>query len=346
MIRWSLLLTCLCLIGIEAPAQSDAPPSPLVTPWANKLFLPDIETHPDQPAPSEITHDFGAMPRGTLAIHKFMITNIYAVPMQITEIRRTSEIVQAYPPQRILQPNDKAEFIVTLDTSRFNAEDLETVQVTFGPTNISTATIRLKAISRNDVTLSPGSMNFGNIMPNTTPSKSVTLEYTGKQKDWKILGFVAPKAPFDVTLTEAGKGKTKITATLKKTTSEPGSLNDVVHLRTNDPTMPVITIHINGNLQALFDVPPKVTFPMMKLGETNTFRIVVRGNGTGPFKVEPLADSGDGLAMTLNASAPVQTIIVTFTPTKTGKLVRQVQLPTDLKSGATINLTIEAETMP
>jgi hypothetical protein len=352
MLRWFSWLCVASLFSAPLQAQTagDAPPGtqpPM--PWANKLFLPDIDTNPAQPAPYEIAHDFGTMPKGTLAVHKFTITNIYSIPMQVTEIRRTSEVVQAYPPQKMLQPNDKAEFIVTIDTARFTGDNTETIQVSFGPTNVSTATLRIKATSRADIMLAPGSFNFGIIQPGTTPTKSVTLEYNGKQKDWKITEVVSPAGPFDVKLAEAGKNKTKINVTLKKTAVDfSGPVNDTVQLRTNDPQTPVVTVHINGNLQAPIEVSnPKVTFPMMRIGQTMTFRVIVRGNNVGPFKIESLEDQGDGLSVqALNASAPTHTLIITFTPVKTGTFVKEVKLPTDLKSGAAIKLTIEAETMP
>ena len=337
------LLACL---GGPLAAQPPAAPSA----WANKLFLSNVEADPSQPAPGEVVHDFGTLPKGTLAVKTFTVTNIYAVPMQVTDVRRTSETVQAYPPQRLLQPNEKAEFVVTLDTARFVGAGSETVQVSFGPTNVSTATLRVKATSRADVMLSPGSFNFGAVAPGASPTKTVTVEYAGKQKDWAVTGVVAPAGPFDVTTSDAGRGKTKINVTLKaNAATATGSLNDFLQLRTNDPATPVITVAINGTLRAPLEVgPSNVAFPQpVKIGETVAFNVIVKGSNVGPFKIEPLADGGDGLSVqTLNAPNPVHTITVRFTPTKAGVYAREVKLPTDLKGQPTVNLTVTATVVP
>lgn len=351
MTRLASLLTALLVLSGPLAAQPTAPSPGAAAPsaWANKLFLANIEADAGQPAPEEIVHDFGTLPKGTLAVHKFTITNIYTVPMQVTDIRRTSETVQAYPPQRVLQPYEKAEFIVTIDTSKFTGAGSETVQVSFGPTNLSTATLRIKAISRADIMLAPGSFNFGVVSPGSTPTKSVTLEYAGKQKDWAVTGVVTPTGPFEVTTADGGRGKTKINVTLKNQAgSATGSFNDFLQLRTNDPTTPVVTIAINGTLLAPLTVSPdKVNFSTVRLGETKVFNVIVRGSGIGLFKIDSFADTGDGLSVqTLNGAAPFHTIVVSFTPTKVGAFAKELKLATDLKSKATVNLTVTADVAP
>ena len=351
MTRLATILAGLLLLGAPVAAQPTAPGSPAAapSPWANKLFLDDIATNPSQPAPEEIAYDFGTVPKGTLCVFKFTITNVYAVPMQVTDIRRTSETVQAYPPQKVLQAYDKGELVVTLDSSRFTGVGTETVQVSFGPTNVSTATLRVTANSRADIMLAPGSFNFGVVSPGSTPTKTVTLEYTGKQKDWAVTGVVAPTGPFDVTTTDGGRGKTKVSVTLKSQVGNAGgSFNDFLQLRTNDPATPVVNVAINGTLLAPLAVTPdKLQFNTLRLGETKTVRVIVRGNGVGPFKLESLGDTGDGLSMqTIGDATLNHVVVVTFTPVKTGAFARSVKLPTDLKGGATVNLSVAAEVVP
>jgi hypothetical protein len=318
------------------------------TPWANKLFVPDIQRDPSQAAPVEVVQDFGTLPKGTLAVHKFIITNVYAVPLQVTEIRRTSEAVQAYPPEKVLQPNDKAEFVVTLDTAQFTGARSETLQVSFGTASVSTATIRLKATSRADVMLAPGSFNFGIVGPGATPTKSVTVEYAGKSKDWSITGVVPPNGTFEVTTSSGGKNKTKISVTLKTGTAAPGPFNDFLQLVTNDPTTPVINVAINGTLQTPLKVSPAaIAFPAMKLGQTVSFRVIVSGNDVGAFKIDPLPDTGDGLTVeTLNGASPIHTIVVKFTPTKAGDYKRDLQIKTTIKGTPTVDISVTAPVVP
>ena len=351
MTRLATTLAALAFLSGTLTAQPtpSGPGTAAPSAWANKLFLDDIVANPSQPAPAEIAYDFGTVPKGTLCVFKFTITNIYAVPMQVTDIRRTSETVQAYPPQKVLQAYDKGELVVTLDTSRFTGIGTETVQVSFGPTNVSTATLRVTAVSRADVMLAPGSFNFGVVTPGSTPTKSVTLEYAGKQQDWAVTGFVVPTGPFEVTTTDAGRGKTKVSVTLKSQVGNAsGSFNDFVQLRTNDPATPVVNVAVNGTLLAPLAVTPdKVNFGPVRLGETKTVRVIVRGNDIGPFKISPLADAGDGLSVqAIKDAALTHVVVVSFTPVKVGDYAKDVKLPTNLKGAATVNLSVTATVLP
>ena len=73
----------------QRPTVRPAPAvaGPLAGPWANKFFLPGIEKDPGQVSPPAIVHDFGTVPHGTLCTQKFTVTNIYDVPIQVTDIR-------------------------------------------------------------------------------------------------------------------------------------------------------------------------------------------------------------------------------------------------------------------
>ena len=59
-----------------------------------------------RPAPAVITHNFGDVPHGTLCVHKFTITNIYDMPMQITEVRKSCTCLDYVPMTKVLQPNE------------------------------------------------------------------------------------------------------------------------------------------------------------------------------------------------------------------------------------------------
>lgn len=48
--------------------------------WAEKMFVKDNVP--------QLAHDFGIVARGAMLHHAFHITNIYAVPIEITTIRR------------------------------------------------------------------------------------------------------------------------------------------------------------------------------------------------------------------------------------------------------------------
>jgi hypothetical protein len=173
-------------LGAADPAT--APPGP----WANKLFLPNIDRTPEQKAPPAVVHDFGTVPHGTLCARKFTVTNIYDVPIQVLDVRRSCGCLEAFPPQKVLQPNESAEFGVVMNTGKFTGPNAQAIYVTFGPNFVSTAVLKISANSRTDVSLNPGRVNFGTVSVGAQPTQTVTLEYDGRQRDWKLTGVLAP----------------------------------------------------------------------------------------------------------------------------------------------------------
>lgn len=325
--------------------QTATPPIP----WANKFFLPGIATDPSRPAPPVVTHDFGTVPHGTLCVHKFTITNIYDVPMQVVDVKRSCGCLEAYPPQKVLEPNEQADFIVTMDTTKFKGPNSQTVHVTFGPKFISTAILRVSASSRADVMLNPGRVHFGTVAQGAKADQTVTLEYSGKDvRTWQVTGVVPPAGPLQVDVTEVSRGgfatgtKYQIGVRLKPN-APAGRVAEVVTLTTNDPTAPVVQVNVTGIIQAPLTLSTeRVQFTGVKVGETTEFKVLVRG--TTPFRVAGQPTDADGLAVeTFPAAAPVQVVTVKFTPTKPGPLKKTLTLQSD---AGTAVIHVEAEAVP
>ena len=119
---WLAIAASLGLVSAgpgQPPAAAPAQPAP----WANKFFLANIAADREQAAPPLITHNFGDVPHGTLCAHTFTITNIYDVPMQITEVRKSCTCLDFVPMSRVLQPNETGEFTVTMDAGKFVASE-------------------------------------------------------------------------------------------------------------------------------------------------------------------------------------------------------------------------------
>jgi len=339
-----LLLISTCLLTV--PAFAKQPMTPPI-PWANKFFIPDIAKDPSQAAPPVIVHDFGTVPQGTLLFHKFTITNIYDVPVQIIDIRRSCACLEADPPLRVLQANEVADFVVTMDTAKFKGPNASTIQVTFrgaaDNTDYSnTAILRIQANSRAEVTLNPGAAVFGLVAQGAKETRSVTLEYHGKQKDWKITG-VRPAGPVEVELSEAARGSKYSVHVKLKPDAPAGPFAEVVSLTTNDPAFPVIRVNVTGSVQA----PVRVTaadFGRVIVGKEVKIRVNVNSNLGTKYKVDPVAETADGISVeVLDAPAITHYLTVRFTPKVPGPFRKEIPIKTDLKGGATATLIIEAD---
>jgi hypothetical protein len=338
---------------VPLPAAQPAAPAQPAKPaaeWANKFFLPDVAANRDQPAPPVVTHDFGEVPHGTLLSHTFTVTNIYDVPVQVTEVRKSCTCLNYTPLTKALQPNETADFVVTMDAGKFVGFNAQTFYVTFGPKYVSTATLRVQATSRTEVSVTPGAVAFGTVPQGSKAAQSVTVKYGGRARDWKLTEVMPVKGPFEVKVTEVGRGgplrggaEYQVDVALKPTAA-PGPLSEQVAIRTTDPAHPVVHVSVTGAVAAPVELNPgRVRFDGAAVGKPLTQRVLVRA--AKPFRVLAVDGAGDGITVEVangGAATPVHFLTVTFSPKAAGAVSRTLQVRTDL-DGGTVALPVDAE---
>lgn len=344
-------------LTVASAAQPPAPPAPAqpvvqAAPWANKFFLPDIATNREQAAPAIITHNFGEVPHGTLCVHKFTVTNVYDVPMQITDVRKSCSCLDYVPMTKVLEPNETAEFTVTMNTAKFVGQNAQTFYVAFGPKFVSTAVIKVSATSRTDVSVSPGAVSLGAVPQGTRLNQSVQVKYSGRTRDWKVTEVVPGTYPFEVKLSETNRGgplrggaEYQVDVTLNGNAA-PGPISEQITLKTNDPTNPFIHVGVTGTVVAPLTLEPGKVRLEAKVGESATYRVLVKA--AKPFKVVGVDGTGDGVTVDLPAvpaALPVQVIVVKFEPKVTGAVARQLRIRTDQGEAGAL-LPVEAEGTP
>jgi hypothetical protein len=346
---------------LTGPASAQRPFAPKPTPapvavnapgpWANKFFMADIQKNPTAVPPPVITHDFGTVPFGTLCTQKFSITNIYDVPIQVIDVRVECGCLKGYPPNKVLLPNESAEFTATMNSAMFKGKQSKKMYVTFGPNYVSTAELRFEATSREDITLGtpgqPGEIDFGTLAQGQKATKSLPLKYTGKQRDWAVTGALAAKGPFEIDVKEKTRGpllgiEYTITVGLKAD-AQPGELSETLTLKTNDPAAPQVLVNVRGFVQAPITASPgRVDFGDMKVGDIASQRILVRS--ATATKIAPVADAGDGITVETNFSgeAQQQVIVVKFAPKAPGAVRKEVKLQSNLPGNAATVVVVEA----
>jgi hypothetical protein len=340
----------LTIAAAAAPPMPAAQPAP-AAPWANKFFLPDIGTNREQAAPAVIAHNFGEVPHGTLCVHKFTVTNIYDAPMQITDVRKSCTCLDYVPVTKVLQPNEAAEFTVTMNSAKFVGHNAQTFYVTFGPKYVSTAVLRVSATSRTDVGINPGAVGFGTVPQGARVHQAVQVKYSGRSRDWKITEVVPGAGPLEVKVSEVSRGgplrggaEYQVDVTLGSSVA-PGPISEQVTLKTNDPNHPLIQIGVTGTVVAPIELSPnKVRLEAKVGGEPASQRVLVRA--ARPFKVVGIDGETEGLTVelpTTPAPLPVQVITVKFSPTQAGTVVHQLRVRTDLEGSASAVLPVEVE---
>jgi hypothetical protein len=327
-----LVLAGLVVAAGVAPAQSGA--------WADKLF--DNKT----------SHDFGTVARGAQLQHTFTMTNIYAVPLELTQVRSSCGCVTVTPSTKVLQPRENAKVHINVDSSKFSGAKVFNVYLTVGPKYVSTATLRISANARQDVVLNPGQIHFGVVRQGQTPTQTVDVEYAG-HFDWRVAEVVKnSSAPLNVKLEElyrqpaqgrqAGRVGYRLAVTLKPD-APAGPLHQELILKTNEPgSGQILAVAVDGTVQAALTVSPGViNFGKVKVGAPATQKVQVRGQR--PFRVLTVDGVGDGVTVELPREA-AQNHILTFRcdASKEGEIRRQVVIRTDLDGNAAVTLSLEA----
>jgi hypothetical protein len=290
--------------------------------WADKLFQ------------GKLTHDFGVVNRGDTLKYSFKVTNIYKVPLDITQVRTSCTCIKAAESKKKLEPNESASINVVVDTSTFTGARTVKVYVKVGPQFISEATLFVSMNSRGDIVSTPPQLDFGNIQRGQTPSKTVDLEYVGNSPGWQVKEILnSPTSPYALKveiLPPGPDGKTRrgyrLIATLKAD-APIGSFKNDVTLRTNDRVNPDLVYNILGNIQEPLVISPNPARMNGKVGETLTKKIFLRSSE--PFAITAIDGMGDGISIELpKGMEATHVLTINLTPTKSGMLRRQLTIRT------------------
>ncbi len=323
-----LALVALAVLTASAPAQG----------WADKMF------------PDGLTHDFGTVARGTQLLHKFKVTNIYNVRMEITSIKSACGCVTASAAKRVLAVNESTWIEVRMDARRFTGAKTVGIEVTVGPEYISKSQLRVSANSRGDVVFNPGQVSFGTVTRGQALTQTIDVEYAGNL-DWQVSEVVAKDVPYNVTIAELYRQKGKLrspgkvgyrmSVTLKED-APAGPLTHHVYLKTNDPASPLVPVLVEANVQSALTVTPKtLSLGNVKTETALTRRVVVRGNR--PFHITAVEGMGSGIELgaplgTTDADAQFVTFKCQFTAAEAFK--RELKIKTSLQNEPVI-VTIE-----
>jgi hypothetical protein len=322
------LVSLALVVLTAAPAAAQA--------WAEKMFKDGL------------SHDFGTVPRGAELFHRFTLTNIYAVRMEITNVNSGCGCVTATPAKRILEPRESTTIDLTMDARRFTGPKTVTVRVSVGPEYVSTAELKVTANSRADVVFNPGQVNFGSVAQGQAAEQTLDVEYAGTL-NWTVSDAVVGKdQPLQATAAEwyrrPGQVGYKVKVTLKAD-APVGALREYVYLKTNDPAGATVPVLVEATVQpALTVTPSALNLGAVKAGEALTRRVVLRGGK--PFRVLSV-EGGDGVAAADLAATPaaVQTVTLKCQFGQTGDLKRVLKIKTDLQE-APVVVVVEGSVTP
>lgn len=313
-----LTLVVLAAGATVAPAQG----------WAEKMFTDGI------------AHDFGNVPRGAQLSHRFTITNIYAVRMEITGIHVGCGCVTATPEKRVLEPLEKTTLEVNMDARRFTGPKTVIVKVSVGPDHVSTAEVKVSAHSRSDVVFNPGEVSFGAVTRGQGASQTVDVEYAGTL-NWQVTEIISKDPSLEVGYKELYRRPGQIGYQVKvtlKPDAPAGNLKQELFLKTNDPASPLLPLLVEATVRASLEVtPPALNLGAVAANKEQTRRVLLKG--AKPFRVLGVEGAGDGVVCEdapAGAAATVHTLTVKCQFTQAGAFRRELKVKTDLQEAPVV----------
>jgi hypothetical protein len=321
-----------CLAGLLAAAPATA------ASWADGLF-------------SELSKDFGSVPRGPQLSHSFRVVNNTKGAVNISGVRVSCNACSSASVvgKSLLNPGEESSVVVKMDTTRFMGVKNITAFVTFDRPETQEVRLWVQANSRTDFTVTPDTLAFGQVKRGTTPTTASKITFLGI-KDAQITE-VKPesnyvKAELKEVRRENNEVGYEVTAKLRSDTPVGKWYTDV-WVKTNIPSMQQLRVPLTVEVEAPLSVSPEaVTLGPVKSGAEGERRVIVRG--VKAFKITKIEGADDDLNVQDNTkdSKPVHVLTVKLKAAKPGDLNRKLRVVTDLDEDNAVEFQVSAQVTP
>jgi hypothetical protein len=305
--RW-----CWVSFALAWAACGVAPASAQELNWAEKMF-------------DQRNIDFGVIARGSDAVARVKITNLYKQPVKISDVRTTCGCSAGKPTKTLLESLEEGFIEVTMDTRKFQRRKDSNVIITFSEPLYQEVRIPITAYIRTDVVFDPGSVNFGAIEHGKDAVRKIKLMYAGRD-DWHVKEIKSRNESISAKAVETARGGGRIDYDIEVTVAAnapPGSIREQLTVVTDDQNSPHVPLLVEANIEADIIVTPAiVSLGVLKPGEAKQFNVVIKGKQ--PIQIEKIeceSDSGLFKVRLPQAAAQVHLLPMTITaPDKPGEL--------------------------
>jgi hypothetical protein len=304
--------------------------------WAESMF-------------DDLSRDFGSVPRGPTLSHSFRLTNKSDQYVHIAGVRVSCGCVTASAVKTDLAPKESTAIYAEMDTRRFTGLKTVHIYVQFDRPRWEEVRLWVQANGRDDVTLSPDSLAYGQIKRGSMPSVSVTVNFLGNSQ-WKIVealcdsNYVQPK--IEEVRRDYAEVSYKLTARIRSDTPVGKWYTDV-WLKTNNASTPRIRVPVTVEIESALAVSPSVAnLGQVKEGGEAERKVIVRA--VKPFKITRVAGEDALLSVkdSTTEAKPVHVLTVKFKAGEPGEINRTFKIMTDLKEDSEVEFQAIAQVVP
>jgi hypothetical protein len=284
---------------------------------------------------SETSKDFGTTPRGPVLTHYFPIKNTSANIVTLGQPRVSCGCVSATLLKAQLAPGETTHLVAYMDSRRIPQANISKTVIVFVPflsPVLEEVQVRVTAIARDDLVLSPDTLAFGTVRKGQGGKATTKLTFYS-DPNWKITevqssgvyvkGEVKPGA-------KAGlESVYELTATLDPT-CPVGNWTADIWLKTMTPGLERIRVPVSVNVISPIAVNPEfVRFDNAKVGVALDQKVILQGNQ--PFKITGTKSKSKELEISTVAEGarPVQILKLNWKAGKEGDFTDSIEVTTD-----------------
>ena len=302
--------------------------------WADALF-------------DEHGHDFGAVPRGAIVRHPFVLNNRLAEAVSIIDVHASCGCTSGQANMSVVPPGGRATVTAQMDTRNFVGHKATTLFVTVVSSSGREAEVRFNVSSeiQSDTVLNPGAIHFGVVIKGKPTQQTLTIEHLGSI-DWKLVRMASSSRVLTAKLVETARSESGVGYSLTvgvKPDVSAGIIDTEIVISTSDPATPRIPVRVTA--QVIGDItatPSLLSLGSAKAGTKPRGKVLVRANK--PFQIVSIEGAGEGFSVTGANDQPVRMhqLTVEYDPSKgtlRGDLKRSFKIVTDLPGEPPVEIT-------
>lgn len=297
----------------------------------------------------ELGRDFGSVPRGPTLNHPFRLTNQTGQSVHIANVRVSCGCVSASALKDDLAPGQSTAIVANMDTMRFYGTRTVTIYVQFDRPQWEEVRLWVRANSRDDVSLTPDALAFGQIRHGANPTSTINVSLLGNSQ-WQILEAHGESNYVQTAAKEIRREDSQVTYQLSarlRPDTPVGKWFSDVWLKTNNPSMPRVRVPLTVEIEPALSInPSSVILGPVKAGGESERKIIVRGSE--PFRITKIEGTDDSWSVQESSpeSKPVHVLTVKLRGKNPGELSKTLRVLTDLKQEGDVEFQATAQVVP
>lgn len=320
-----ICLAFLAGLAIVLPASGSS--------WADGLF-------------EELNKDFGAVPRGPVLQHRFVIRNNTRQTISLGGVRVSCGCTTTHLGQSVLNPGEQTTLVARMDTSRFRGSKTVTIFVRFIRPESQEVRLWVKANAREDVAVTPETLEIGTVKAGEARTAKAILHFFGGQ-ELELKGPTTSSGHLEASLrmiktTELEKVY-ELTATVRPDLPA-GSWYADIWVETNLPQIPRIRLPLNVEVEAeLVVTPGEASLGEWKEGHDAERRVIFRSGK--PFRIVRFENESELLKARASSDEAKTVHVVTICAkgAKAGELATHLKVHTDLPVNGTVMVPVRGK---